>query len=290
MQRRPIVVATFCLIGALAAGEAMAQRSGRSGGFGRGGIPSAGSFRPPGTLAGPNIPSPTIRRPESGTTVRPPVSIPNPVSGTLQGHLGVRPPAAIGAAGWINAPHQPFTPAWYTQHPKAWQFAHPHADAAVAATAVGVTRWLAVSGSSTTVYESGIVTEQGTGEVGTGEVSVEAEAAYPAQGAADDDGQWMPIGTFALRPAGQTATTRVVQLSVHHNGTVRGSHFDVIGNGVQTVQGTVNKQNLQVSWTAGTGKVVFRAPLGELTKPQGNVTAQFPGETTARWQTVQVTQ
>lgn len=100
----------------------------------------------------------------------------------------------------------------------------------------------------------------------------------------------MQIGTFALRPTGQTATTRVVQLSVNRDGTVRGSHFDVISNGVQTVKGTVDKQNLQVSWTAGTGKVVFRAPLEQLTKPQGNVTAQFPGETTASWQTVQVTQ
>ena len=39
----------------------------------------------------------------------------------------------------------PFSPAWYAQHPNAWQITHPHAgEAVVAVTAVGLASFMAI--------------------------------------------------------------------------------------------------------------------------------------------------
>jgi hypothetical protein len=81
----------------------------------------------------------------------------------------------------------------------------------------------------------------------------------------------------------------VIQLVVNREGVVRGSHYDLLSEAVEEVQGTVDKKELRVAWTIGSsGKVTFQAPLGELTKAEGRVTAQFPDGKQASWRAVRL--
>jgi hypothetical protein len=154
------------------------------------------------------------------------------------------------AYGWANPAQRPFTPAWYADHPKAWQATHPHADVVAAAGAVGLARWLAVS----SVWVGG-----------------------------------QTVGEFALGPEGRGDATRVIRLLVSQDGVVRGSHYDLISEEVQEVRGAVDKKELRIAWRIGpSGKVVFQAPLGELTNAEGRLTAYFPDGKRATWRAVRV--
>lgn len=288
MKKHLIGLAVLCLATSLAAGEALAQR-GRRGSAPRPGPGGAGAVTtprrtpnpttPPIRITGTNAAGPRFQPPAGARpsfSVRP-QSIPTFLGTT-------RPPTAHpsrqNAFGWINPQHKPFTAAWYKAHPNAWRATHPHAPAAVAVTALGVARWLGAPYAATTNTTSGAaISEQPPVD----------ETAEPVAAVADQ-AEWITIGEFALRPAGQAQATRVIQLAVSRNGAVGGSHYDLITEQVLDIQGTVDKSNLQVTWTVGAqGKVVFRTPLDELTRSQGKVTAQLPDGQTAAWQTVRVT-
>jgi hypothetical protein len=201
------------------------------------------------------------------------------------------------AYGWANPAHQPFTPAWYANHPNAWKATHPHADAVLAAGAIGVATWLAVpypvavSGTTTVVSgdTSAVSTTQPTP---TTSLDPAASAANLAQlGAADPDdkAQWMDLGSLALKASGEAKATRIVQLSVNRDGLLRGSHYDLLSDQVQTIEGAIDKQTLRAAWKIGhNGKVVFQAPVDELTKPEGNVTAFFPDGSHGTWRTARL--
>jgi hypothetical protein len=278
------------LIGVLTANEALAQRGGRGGGSrgpgglgGAGGAPHRGPATPAGNLG-------LNRTPAKVTPSSKPAT--NPVVGS--GAAARQLPTAYG---WANPAHQPFTPAWYANHPNAWKATHPHADAVLAAGAIGVATWLAVpypvavSGTTTVVSgdTSAVSTTQPTP---TTSLDPAASAANLAQlGAADPDdkAQWMDLGSLALKASGEAKATRIVQLSVNRDGLLRGSHYDLLSDQVQTIEGAIDKQTLRAAWKIGhNGKVVFQAPVDELTKPEGNVTAFFPDGSHGTWRTARL--
>jgi hypothetical protein len=184
---------------------------------------------------------------------------------------------------WSANQPKPFSPAWYANHPNAWQATHPHADVAAALTVAGVATWLGVPYASTIVETPATTTTV---------VTTEAAPPSPAQAPTETtsvetppDGQWMPLGSFTLKPAGQREATRAINLSVSPDGVVRGSCFDLITDDAYDVRGTVNKKDLRISWTIGkNGKVQFYASVDELTKPEGVVTASYPDGRSAAWQ------
>ena len=192
------------------------------------------------------------------------------------------------AYNFTPSQYAPFSPGWYAQHPNAWQLTHPYAgEAVVAATAVGLAGWLAitdVSGSSggyTSGYTSTTVDET------TPEEAAQEAADLAQSGAAEvpDTTQWKPIGVYAFRSVKNSEATRLLQLAVSPEGIVRGSHYDLISGEVANVSGAVDRNQLRVSWTIGAaGKVVFECSLSELTKPDGQVTAHFPDGQTGAWQ------
>ena len=318
MRKSLIGFVGLCLATGLLANDAMAQR--RGGGRGRvgGGMGAGAVRRPPGFSGNPGTRfTPPGKVSGSGPKFTPPGkagdSKPKFMSqgqqppwsrGAAQGKRANAPdrinrlrevrdgtPSTIGqnALGWIDSANRPFTAGWYADHPKAWQVTHPHADAVAVATVAGLTRWLTIPYA----YSSAIGGASTTTELYTSvEEPVADDVATPADaGEAADPTEWMQIGVFALKPAGQPEATRVVQLALNHDGTIRGSHYDVISEDVQEIHGSVNKTNLRAAWTVGRqGSVAFAAPLEELTKPQGNVTAHFPGGKTGSWQTIQVTE
>jgi len=195
------------------------------------------------------------------------------------------------ALGWIDSANKPFTAAWYLNHPNAWQFTHPHADAAAVATAAAVGIWLATPYVGTATGTGSMTTVAAPAGETTTEQSTAADPLQPDVDEAANGGEWMSIGVFALKPAGQTEATRVIQLAVDRGGTVRGSHYDLISDAVQDIRGAIDKQDYRMAWTIGhKGNVAFEVPLDELAKPEGEVKVHFPGGKTASWQTVPVPQ
>ncbi|MBN2477631.1 MAG: hypothetical protein JXB62_23690 [Pirellulales bacterium] len=211
--------------------------------------------------------------------------------------LGIqRPnPPQIRAAGsqWLNTAQQPFTAAWYADHPNAWHLTHPHADAAAVAAAASVAAWIAAPYANpyanTTTATS--TTTAVAVPVDSAAVYGTADESVPGGDVAIDPTQWMTIGVFALKPTGQTEATRVVHLAVARNGTLGGTHYDLVSDSVQDVRGSVDKANLRMAWTVGEkGPVVFETPLEELSKPAARVTAHFPNGKNGPWQMVPVGQ
>ena len=215
-------------------------------------------------------------------------------SGNLQGRLdgaisNFQLPSNLPTAyNFTPSQYAPFSPGWYAQHPNAWQLTHPYAgEAVVAATAVGLAGWLAVtdaagsSGGYASSYSSVTVDET------TPEEAAQQAVDLAQSGAAEvpDTTQWKPIGVYAFRSVKNSEATRLLQLAVSPEGVVRGSHYDLISGEVAAVSGAVDRNQLRVSWTIGeAGKVVFECSLSELTKPDGQVTAYFPDGQTGAWQ------
>jgi hypothetical protein len=200
-----------------------------------------------------------------------------------------RQTAQQAASQWASQAHQPFTPAWYADHPNAFKVTHPYANEAVAgAVAVGLARWLAVPAAALAVSSSGGSDTASATPTETQPTDAPANGTDPSAPTSvapvASDGQWMTIGVFALKPQGETDATRTVHLAVNPEGAVRGSHYDLLSDGVESIQGTVNKADLRISWSIGKKPgAVFEAPLAELTKPVGQLTAKFPGGKTSSW-------
>lgn len=318
MKRFRFLLIATSVVTCLIASDSLARPGGRGGRAApaRGARPSAGPSRQAGGVRGHSRlqqPPPARSNPHPGVSrgARPNRSqAPNlphhpPGAGDVQRFLGGQSPSGTAprrvpqtAYGWSNRAGQPFTPAWYADHPKAWQATHPHADVVAAAGAASLARWLAVPGvwageSQTVIYSNVTETPPAESSLSEADQDDESQMGATATGesassdtALDDQGEWMTIGVFALGPQGQTRATRVVQLLVDRGGAVRGSHYDLLTESVQDIHGTIDKKSLQIAWKIGpSGKVAFQAPLGELTQNEGRVTARFPDGQSALWQT-----
>jgi hypothetical protein len=114
----------------------------------------------------------------------------------------------------------------------------------------------------------------------------DSAAALAARGAVDvaDDSEFLPLGVFALAPAGQNLASAVVQLAVNHDGILRGSYCDLLTDQGQTVYGAVDKASNSAAWTVGPqGRVVFATTLENLTRASGPLAVTLPGGDTRQY-------
>jgi len=207
----------------------------------------------------------------------------------------VRSTAQDWANQWTSTHPEPFTAQWYAQHPQAWQYTHPHADAFVAASTMAVATWLTVpaatvaSGGGGAYYEGDVTVNDNSQPTDQTAATTEPELSETSTTDLKDDGEWLGIGVYQLKSPGEVQANRVIQLAVNREGTVRGSHYDRMSDDVQDLQGTVSRTGFQVTWTIGkAGKAVFESSLDELDKPQGNLTVRYPNGATETWTTVKV--
>jgi len=300
--------------GARAGASTLRNTISRPGATGLGG--AAGTLRGAAPTAGARLPAPAGARLPAGVGTRPAAAagaLSRPGvgaaaaarpgltagAGALAGAAATPRAAAAAFPAWASARYKPFSAAWYAQHPRAFQLTHPHADALAAATAVGLARWLGVAAvpvpgqtvvsSEYAVPSTTVVVEEPVSTTDSTEFASPAAAAPPAT--APDSGQWMNIGSYVLLGPGQTQGTRLMQLAVRPDGLLQGTHYDVLTEQVAQINGSVDKQTLRASWRMGPqSQVIFEAALGELTQPQGKVTARYPDGTSQTWQVVQITQ
>jgi len=90
-------------------------------------------------------------------------------------------------------------------------------------------------------------------------------------GAADPspDSKWLPLGVFAVCPAGATTSDDTFQLAVNPDGIIRGNYDNKRSNQVLPISGSVDKSTQKAAWTIGGDKnPVYEAGISNLTKDE----------------------
>lgn len=181
-------------------------------------------------------------------------------------------PPSVGLASRTElraqfAGNEPFTPTWYASHPRAWQFTHPHADAWAVASVAAATAWV------------GIVPAPGSEEVHTSE-TLDPEQAGKSQ----PEGDYLPLGVFALTPAGGQDPSALLQLAISKDGQIVGNYFDVVTGTTQPVAGSLDKHTQLATFKLQTpGAAEFEAALVSLTRTDGSIRLRFAGGEVSDW-------
>jgi len=115
-------------------------------------------------------------------------------------------------------------------------------------------------------------------------------ASTGAQAQAPSDGDWMPLGVFALTKPDQTKSDVSIQLAVNKQGIMRGNYTDTATDKNQVIQGAVDKQTQRVAFTVGDNKNdVVETGLYNLTKDEAPCLIHFGSERTEQWLLVRLT-
>ncbi len=156
-----------------------------------------------------------------------------------------------------NGP-QPFTAAWYADHPNAWQATHPHADAWAAATATSVAAWLGwaaydannANDGNGAYYNTTVVYEQAPAEASESEPAATEETIADATVSLQENaGDWLTLGIYSVLSNSGEPTSRLMQLATNRQGDVRGVYYDAISNTSQNLSGRIDQSTQQAQWT-----------------------------------------
>jgi hypothetical protein len=184
---------------------------------------------------------------------------------------------------------------WRVQHPGAWM-----------ATAWGVgALWSTASWGSASSYcgypaEEPVYYDYGTNvtyeedgvyvdgqNVGSSEEYYEQSSTIAQEGAkaaAPPDGDWLPLGVFALSKPEEPTADVTVQLAINKEGIIRGNYTDTQTDKTQVIQGAANKETQKVAFTVGDNTTnVIETGLYNLTKDEAPVLIHFGKEKTEQW-------
>jgi len=176
---------------------------------------------------------------------------------------------------------------WYAAHPGAW-YAAGWADGAAwtAATWPLIGEWFAYPATVAPVqydYGNNVTSSDGNVYVdgqsaGTTEEYYDQSAALANSGAqaeASPDGEWLPLGVFALTQHDRDRSDLTIQLAVNKQGVIRGNYADARSDKTMAVQGSVDKSTQKVAFTVGDRTdVVFETGLYSLTQDEAPVLVQ----------------
>ena len=181
-----------------------------------------------------------------------------------------RYPGAWNATGWAAGA------AW---HPCAWGDAAAYCGYAEAPP-------MYYDYGNNITYQDNSVYVNGQ-SAGTGEQYFDQAASLASTGAAADappDGDWLPLGVFALTKSDKTKSDVSLQLAVNKQGVIRGNSTDTESNKNQVIQGSVDKQTQRVAFTVGdnTNNVV-ETGLYNLTKDEAPCLIHFGKDKTEQW-------
>ena len=189
---------------------------------------------------------------------------------------------------------QPFTPAWYGEHPDAWHYTHPHADLWAVTGVAGLTNWLGypTAASATAVTSTAVAAASAT-TIAAGTEAAATATATSTDGNASNaaapppDLEWMPLGVYATGPKDAQAHV-YQQLAVSKQGELKGNYYDSITNTTQPVSGSIDRETRTASWkVGGKGGATFETTLDALMKTPSDVTMKSGGAK-HEWELVQV--
>ena len=200
-----------------------------------------------------------------------------------EGFNGQHQQTAQNAVNDVKNGSQPFTAQWYADHPNAWQYTHPHADAWAAATATGVAAWLGWNayGNSGygTSYSTTYIEEQPADEsyddsyASTDDLADDDYAADDQSEAAQDGtSKWLTLGVYAVQSTNGEPASRYLQLAVNRQGELRGVYYDEISGSSQNLSGRIDQSTQVATWSLDSNQAItFRANLSDLTQSTGTV-------------------
>ena len=179
---------------------------------------------------------------------------------------------------------------WYVDHPGAWAASRWAVDAAWTACAWGTAASYCGYDESTPVYydygdnvtyqdNSVYVNDQSVGSADEYYAQASSLAANGAKADAPPDGEWLPLGVFALTKAGTSDSEVSIQLAINREGTIRGNYTNTTTNTTQVVQGSVDKKTQRVAFTVGEDKTnLVETGLYNLTKDEAPALIHFGKE------------
>ena len=98
------------------------------------------------------------------------------------------------------------------------------------------------------------------------------------------DGQWLPLGVFALTQANRSNSSLTVQIAVNKEGIIRGNYTDTLTNTTQQIHGSVDKKTQQVAFTVGDNTTtVLETGLYNLTKDEAPCVIHIGADQTEQW-------
>lgn len=192
--------------------------------------------------------------------------------------------------GYVGDQPDPFSPAWYADHPNAWQSTHPYADAWAVATWGALNVWVSGYNASPNPYlvSGGTYTSVSTYDVPTVEPEV-TTSEPPANPEDRQAGEWLPLGVFGLVDATGRTTPMVLQLAISRAGILAGTYFNADSDATQQLTGQLNPTTQVVSWTVSDNPtVVFETQLVGLTQTQSDVAIRFGSDVSETWHLVRL--
>jgi hypothetical protein len=109
-------------------------------------------------------------------------------------------------------------------------------------------------------------------------------AATGTEAEAPSDGDWLPLGVFALSKKDQQKSEVTVQLAVNKQGVIRGNYTDTATGQNQVVQGSVDKKTQRVAFTVGDNtENIIETGLYNLTKDEAPCLLHFGKDRTEQW-------
>ena len=189
---------------------------------------------------------------------------------------------------------QPFTPAWYGEHPDAWHDTHPHADLWAVTGVAGLTNWLGYpAAASATAVTSTTVAAASATTIAAGTETAATATATTTDGNASNaapppDLEWMPLGVYATGPKDVAQAHVYQQLAVSKQGELKGNYYDSITNTTQPVSGSIDRDTRKATWKVDAkGGATFETTVDALTKTPSSVTMKSGGGQ-HEWELLQV--
>lgn len=105
-----------------------------------------------------------------------------------------------------------------------------------------------------------------------------------SQADAPVDGDWLPLGVFALTRSGETESGATIQLAVNKQGVIHGNYTHTTTHTSDLIQGSVDKKTQRVAFTVGDNTSnVIETGLYNLTKDEAPALIHFGKERTEQW-------
>jgi hypothetical protein len=108
---------------------------------------------------------------------------------------------------------------------------------------------------------------------------------------ASAEGDWLPLGVFAMTQGGQVDGNDLFQLAVNKSGVIRGNYYNAISDATVPVYGSVDGKTQRAAWSVGDRKEpVFEAGFANLTRSETTMLVHWGKERTQQWTLVRIEQ
>jgi len=218
--------------------------------------------------------------------------------GAAAGFARVTPSGRYTAATAVRSNYRDwglYGRSWYARYPGAWFAAGWAANAIwnpctwnTAAAYVGYSDVAPIyyDYGNTVTYENNYVYVNGQ-EVGTAEQYNQQAtelAESGVQASASEDGDWLPLGVFALTKTGVTKSEVTIQLAVNKEGVIRGNYTNTATDKTEVIKGAVDKKTQRVAFTVGDNKShLIETGLYNLTKDEAPALVHIGENQTEQW-------